>query len=260
MIQKHLKIINGFASDVIQRRRQDELKSLERQDLISHYLRIMKSKNQPFSDEDMRDVITNFILAGRDTTACALSWFFYELTQHPDVEEKVLEEILRVKEEYPDLQGFEFASLLQYTECALLESLRLHPPVPADDREALADDKLPDGTFVKSGVHVSFDPYTTNRSKYIWGTDALEYKPERWWDINEKKIKNISSFEFPTFSAGQRICLGKSLALLETKALVSELLPKFKFVLVPNQEITYRVTVTLVLKNGLLMNVTHRSK
>jgi len=52
----------------------------------------------------------------------------------------------------------------------------------------------------------------------------------------------------------------KNLALLETKALVSELLPRFKFTLVPNHEITYRVTIILVLKYGLLMTVTHRSK
>jgi len=207
----------------------------------------------------MRDVITNFILAGRDTTACALSWFIYELSQHPDVEEQVLDEIMKAKEVCTE-EGFEFASLLQYTECALLESLRLHPPVPGDDREALKDDVLPDGTPVQAGVHICFDPYVTNRSAKIWGADVLEYKPERWWDEKEKKIKNITSYDFPTFSAGQRLCLGKGLALLETKALISELLPRFKFTLVPNHVITYRVTITLVLKNGLLMTLTHRSK
>jgi len=256
-IKRHTKVINEFAKEVITRRRNDEHKSLERQDLISYYIRTHKEKKQEISDEEMRDVITNFMVAGRDTTACALSWLFYELTQHPDVEAKILEEIRKARQVCEE-EGFELASMLQYTECALLESLRLHPPVPGDDREALADDRLPDGSQLKKGDHVCFDPYVTNRCSKIWGEDVLQYKPQRWWDENEKKIKNVSAFEFPTFSAGQRLCLGKNLAILEVKALVSEILPQFRFILIPNQEITYKVTVTLVFKNGLKMNIEHR--
>jgi len=182
------------------------------------------------------------------------------MTQHPEIEEKVINEIVKYKEMSNGLEGFDFASQLTYTEMVLLESLRLHPPVPGDDREALNDDKLPDGTIIKKGFHIAFDPYSFNRNKKVWGEDALDFKPERWWDSQENKLKSITAFEYPTFSAGPRLCLGRNLALLEAKSLISELLPKYKFTIVPGHVVKYKMTITLVMENGLLMTIKKRQE
>jgi len=98
----------------------------------------------------LRDVFMNFVLAGRDTTASLLTWTFYMLYQHPDVREKVVQEILSVvKGEVPTAQELE---LLKYTKQVLQETLRLYPSVPVDARVAVEDTKLPNGYTIKKGV------------------------------------------------------------------------------------------------------------
>merc|ERR1711972_1136218 len=67
-----------------------------------------------------------------------------------------------------------------YVEAVIRESLRLHPSVPLDAKEALADDTLPNGTWVSRGSTVAWSTYAMGRSKRIWGEDAAEFKPERW--------------------------------------------------------------------------------
>jgi cytochrome P450 len=115
---------------------------------------------------------------------------------------------------------------MSYTEAALLESLRLHPPVPVDDREALADDRLPDGTFLPKGTLVAFNPYCYGRAEALWGADVLDFKPERWestesgaaaddtktsaaggetgFDRASAHLKKFSQYQFNTFSGGLR--------------------------------------------------------
>lgn len=67
-----------------------------------------------------------------------------------------------------------------YLEATLWETLRLHPPVPFDYRQAQKDDTLPDGTPIPKGAHVSFNPYCFGRAKAVWGPDVDHFKPERF--------------------------------------------------------------------------------
>eukprot|EP00456_Euglypha_rotunda_P006284 TRINITY_DN110734_c0_g2_i1.p1 TRINITY_DN110734_c0_g2~~TRINITY_DN110734_c0_g2_i1.p1 ORF type:complete len:177 (-),score=25.07 TRINITY_DN110734_c0_g2_i1:10-540(-) len=158
--------MDSFASEVIEQRQGDELKQLNRQDLISHYIRAMREKNEEVTTTRLRDFVMNFMIAGRDTTACCLTWFFYEMGLHPEIEAKVLEEVTRVQKQTEE-EGFSFVSQLPYTEAVVLETLRLHPPVPNDGREALHDDILPDGTPIKQGWQLQFAPYAFNRNEEI---------------------------------------------------------------------------------------------
>ncbi len=72
--------------------------------------------------------------------------------------------------------NYESVSQLSYLEAALLETLRLHPSVPSDSKDAVKDDTLPDGTFVPAGITVAYNPYSYGRSSRIWGNDALQFK------------------------------------------------------------------------------------
>lgn len=101
--------------------------------------------NEAYSDQALRDVILNFIIAGRDTTGLTLSWFMYRLHLHPDVAEKILEEIQLLEEEasaqldeasgdcyakFAELLTYRNLGRLQYLHAALSETLRLYPAVP----------------------------------------------------------------------------------------------------------------------------------
>ncbi|MCD7459488.1 hypothetical protein HAX54_041033 [Datura stramonium] len=102
-------------------------------------------------DEDfVTDIVISFILAGRDTTSAALTWFFWLISGHPQVEDQILKEI-KAKSESP---VYDEVKDMIYTHASLCESMRFYPPVPIDTKAATEDDILPDGTFVKKGTRV----------------------------------------------------------------------------------------------------------
>jgi cytochrome P450 len=127
----------------------------ERTDLISHFMNQAKKDGTALSDNQLRDIIVNFLVAGRDTTAVALSWFCYEMSQNPAAFAKVQAEVdkvgcqisfsllpypqfmcdVQVMRDRSGVPDFQCAAEMRYTEAALLESLRLHPSVPGDERQ-----------------------------------------------------------------------------------------------------------------------------
>lgn len=260
-IKRQLKVLDDFAYRTIDRRREDfESKSsgsgLEAgSSLISWYIREAKKTGKTLTDKELRDVLLNFTVAGRDTTAVLLTWFTFELTRHPEVETKILEEIKSVLADPALMQDDEAASgkvgkylaivrSSPYLEAALLETLRLHPSVPQDERETVVDDTLPDGTKIPKGTSVSFSPFTAGQCKALWGEDCSEYKPSRWLrEDSQVPVRDAySQYFFPAFSAGPRLCLGKTLAITEAKLTMIMLLEKFRFSLAEQPPITYEVT------------------
>mmetsp|Transcript_4519 Transcript_4519/g.12652 ORF Transcript_4519/g.12652 Transcript_4519/m.12652 type:complete len:504 (-) Transcript_4519:260-1771(-) len=219
----------------------------ERMDLISFFLENARRNGHAMTEKELRDIVINFLVAGRDTTACLLTWMMYEFHLNPKVEATVLEEILRLTENGTLGLTSDVLKEMTYTEACALETLRLHPSVPLDDREALEDDFLPDGTFIAKGHSVSFAPYAVGRCEELWGEDVLEFRPERWLEG-----KKPDQYMFPSFSAGPRICLGRALSLLEAKVAVGTFLPKFRFDLI-NETVEYKVGVTMSVKDGLWM-------
>jgi fatty acid omega-hydroxylase len=218
------------------------------------------SKQAEINPKELRDIVLNFILAGRDTTAQALSWFFVSLSRHPSVEEKIRKELhaklpglFDGSLEFPNMQQ---CGDLVYLEAALKETLRLYPSVPLNIRLCVKDTTLSDGTFIKSGTVVAIPSYGLARMTSVWGPDASEYKPERWIDEKTGKLKMISSFQFNSFHAGPRMCLGINLAMMEMKIVTSGLLSKYHFDILNKKQITYGYSLTLPIKGALMTKVT----
>eukprot|EP00797_Seminavis_robusta_P024955 Sro428_g140930.1 methylcoclaurine 3'-hydroxylase isozyme 1 (281) ;mRNA; r:55286-56128 len=229
---RELKVVlDSNAKEVIQSRRRTAQDGKLGPDLLSRFIDYANTHNDPMPDEELRDVIMNFLLGGRDTTASALSWTFYELSKHPEVVENVLEEANQicgtVSSGDGDTDGdysYEAIGKLEYIHAVVMESLRLHAPVPNDCKFAVNDDVLPDGTFVPKGAMVGYPPYAMGRNSRIWGSDACEFKPSRF--LNRKEP---TPFQFPVFNAGRRLCLGKPMALNTLKLTVAYLVQRFEF-------------------------------
>jgi fatty acid omega-hydroxylase len=226
--------IREFAKRVV-REKTEELKeksSLDSMDLLSRFL------TSGHSDEDfVTDIVISFILAGRDTTSAAMTWFFSLLSENPHVENEILSEI----KEKSDLPVYEEVKDMVYTHAALCEAMRLYPPVPVDSKQAEADDIWPDGTVIKKGYRVLYNIYAMGRMEMLWGADWPEYKPERWLQRNnnvageEEKLKKWNfvakdPYSFTVFQAGPRICLGKEMAFLQMKRIVAGVLRRYKVV------------------------------
>lgn len=272
-LAKAINVLDKFAMDVITERRKElaMLKTLNATDypcdLLSRFMQTTDHEGNPYTDKFLRDVTTNFILAGRDTTAIALSWFFYLITQHPAVEEKILleiGEILRSRNHGQDKEAadddatritqeaslsFEELKQLNYLHAALSESMRLYPSVPIDNKDVTADDFLPDGTFVRKGTRLMYSIYSMGRMDSIWGKDCMEYKPERW--LRKGVFTPESPFKYAVFNAGPRLCLGKELAYLQMKSVASAILRNYHVKLVPGHKVEYKLSLTLFMKYGL---------
>lgn len=151
-LKQSIKGVDEFAEEVI-RTRKKELsledhndKKNQRSDLLTVFMRLRDDKGQPFSDKFLRDICVNFILAGRDTSSVALSWFFWLLHQNPEVEDKIVREICRIlgeREDFREGKGDddqvvfrpEEIKRMEYLQAAISEALRLYPSVPLDHKE-----------------------------------------------------------------------------------------------------------------------------
>lgn len=200
--------------------------------------------------EELLPIVLNFLIAGRDTTAQSLAWAFYRFWQHPEVVDKIRQE---VSEKLGDRKmGYDDIKQLPYLNAAFYEAVRLNPAVPKNARFATKDtiirpyaglDKplsgngerdLPD-VPVRKGEGVIWSDWAMARMPEIWGPDCEEYKPTRFLEdredgSGEQQIKQFPQAFFHAFNAGPRVCLGQTLATFEGMAAIAEILTHFDVV------------------------------
>lgn len=174
-----------------------------------------------------------------------------EICQYPKVQEKLLEEIENcIGNASP---SYDQVKEMKYANAIFNETLRLHPSVPKNVKEAAIDEILPDGTVVPKGSVIAWSPYVMGRCPRIWGPTAREFDPDRW--INNKPP---TSFEYPVFHAGPRMCLGKNLAELEGVFVLVSLFQKYHISAVPDQFVSYGNSLTLPMNKPFLCNFKSR--
>ncbi|KAG0336550.1 hypothetical protein BG000_006456 [Podila horticola] len=246
-IKRDAKIVYDFAYGVIQRRREQGFQK-QHKDLMQLFMEAEDEDDKPLSTVMLKDTLMNFVIAGRDTTAQALSWMFYLIhrsSARKEILEKLQEETDRIlKGGYPT---YETTKQQKYAEACLHETLRLYPSVPQNLKVCVQDDVLPGGYKVYKGEKIAWSTWAMGRDTGIWGPDALEFKPERWL-TGEKP----SSSKFVSFHLGPRTCLGQQFATIEAITMLSLLLQRFTFELVnPDIEPAHIASLTLPMAKGL---------
>ncbi|CAI9296539.1 unnamed protein product [Lactuca saligna] len=262
--------ILSFADEVI-RTRKKEISLLQaddkkqRSDLLTIFMGLKDDEGQPFSDKFLRDICVNFILAGRDTSSVALSWFFWLLDQNPTVEEKILGEICGIVDERKDKSEMgdlifrpEEVKKMDYLHATLSEALRLYPSVPVDHKEVVEDDVFPDGTVLKKGTKVVYAIYAMGRMEAIWGKDCRDFRPERW--LRDGRFMSESAYKFTAFNGGPRLCLGKDFAYYQMKFVAASILYRYKVVVVENHPVAPKLALTMYMQHGLKVKLCKRSE
>ncbi|MBX9602996.1 MAG: cytochrome P450 [Bryobacteraceae bacterium] len=203
------------------------------------------------SDQQVRDEAITIFLAGHETTANALTWTWYLLSQHPEVEAKLHAEVDRVLG--GRLPEFEDLPNLKYAEMVLAESMRLYPPVWAIGRRAKSD--YPVGGFViPGGSVVILSPWVSHHDPR-WYPDPLKFDPERWTPDESGKRPKFSYFPF---GGGPRLCIGERFAWIEGTMLLAALAAKWRLRLDPHQKVEPKATITLRSRYGMRMRLEAR--
>ncbi|ATY60336.1 cytochrome P450 family [Cordyceps militaris] len=181
---------------------------------------------------ELRSQLINILLAGRDTTASTLGWFFYTLGQprYQAIYNRLRGTILDEFGTYRDPKPITFEGLKNstYLQWCVNEVLRLYPIVPMNGRSAVRDTVLPLGggrdgrspILVKKGQDVGYSVHVMHHRTDLWGDDADEFRPERW-------EKRKPGWDYLPFNGGPRICIGQQFALTEITYVVVRLLQRF---------------------------------
>ncbi|KAH7565917.1 hypothetical protein ACOSP7_022046 [Xanthoceras sorbifolium] len=267
------KILDQTIVGYIQRKREELSQEIglnkqvesEGEDLLTSYMNEdkVKANGLTCNDKFLRDTILNFIIAGRDTTGSALTWFFWLVSKNPKVETRIREELESIIPNGKSGKWWEFdiqkLHKLAYLHGAICEALRLYPPVPFQHKAPVKPDILPSGHRVVPSTKIMFSLYALGRMKSVWGEDCLEFKPERW--ISDKGgIKREPSYKFLSFNAGPRTCLGKEVAFTQIKIVAATILHNYNVVQVVEDDTTNgpNVSVILQMKHPLMVRVSKR--
>jgi len=239
-VKKSVAVLNEFVERLNQLKQKGEP---GQPDLLSLFIDEGKRYSwKPPTKQDIKDIILNFVIAGRDTTAQTLTWVLYMLERNPEVYTKVMEEVVANK----GLSYFKRAQKMPYSQAVISETLRLIPIVNFSIKIAQKDDVLPNGFKVPAGTQITSMPWSMGRSTKIWGKDARRFKPERW--LGDRLPPD---HEFVSFNAGKRVCLGKKFAYLEAKIVLMKFLEKFTYKLDDSRMYVSKATFTLPTREGL---------
>ncbi|XP_010262795.1 PREDICTED: cytochrome P450 86A1 [Nelumbo nucifera] len=263
-LKKSLTIVEKYITDAIEARKESPS-----DDLLSRFIKKRDLEGHLFPSSVLRRIALNFVLAGRDTSSVALSWFFWLVMNHPRVEKRIIDEISSVLKKtrgedqrkwVEEPLGFDEVDQLVYLKAALAETLRLFPSVPEDFKYVVSDDVLPDGTVVPAGSTITYSIYSVGRMKTIWGEDCMEFRPERWLSAEGDRFESPKEgYKFIAFNAGPRTCLGKDLAYLQMKSVAAAVLLRHRLSLVPGHRVEQKMSLTLFMKNGLRVYVHPRN-
>jgi len=202
--------------------------------------------------EELRDHVITIFMAGHETTAMAMTWIWYLLSQHPREEAKLHAELASVLGGRPPTD--EDLGKLPYTRMVIEESMRLYPPVHTIAREALADDVL-SGRRVPKGSSVLIVPWVLHRHRLLW-QDPGRFLPERF---SATCCAARPRFSYLPFGDGRRICIGAAFAMAEATVLLATLAQRYRLQLVPGHPVEPLGLITLRARYGMQMTPTPRA-
>jgi cytochrome P450 len=250
-----LRFFESAVDDIIARRRQrlaDEPASVQH-DILTLLLEAQDSETgRGLSEAEVKSNIITFIAAGHETTANALAWSLFLLSQSPEWSERVAEEARRELGAGHSAEAL--ADRLIETRAVIDEAVRLYPPLAAISRAAIGADEL-GGEPIAPGTTIVIAPYVLHRHRLLWD-DPDAFDPTRFLPGAREAIDR---FAYLPFGAGPRICIGATFALQEATLVLATLMQRFELQVAPGFAVWPLQRVTLRPRGGLPMRITARS-
>ncbi|HEV2130607.1 MAG TPA: cytochrome P450 [Longimicrobiaceae bacterium] len=236
--------LDSVVSQVITERRRT---GADTGDLLSLLLHARDEETgEQMSDRQLGDEVRTLLLAGHETTALALTWTWYLLSQHPEVEERLRAELASVLGgRTPDVQDL---PKLAFTRMVIEEAMRLYPPAWGVTRKVVADDVI-GGFLIPAGSIVAVSPYVTHRHPDVW-ENPERFDPDRFAPQHDAARPRYAYFPF---LGGPRQCIGNSFAMTEALLILATIAQRYRLRLVPNHPVAPEALITLRPRHGMLM-------
>jgi cytochrome P450 len=255
--------LNTIVYGLISKRREEIKKgttdkSFSGEDLLSKLIKVQADDGSVMTDKQLRDEIITILIAGHETTSNALTWTYYLLSQNPQIQRRVFEEIDSVlggdSGEYKQPSIGDLPKL-NYVEKVFRESMRLYPPVWTMGRFVQSDYKLGEYTIPK-GSSLMFSQYVMHHTaKYYDKPESFD--PDRWTEEFKMQLPRFSYFPF---GGGIRGCVGEPFAWQEGILLIATISSYWSMRLAPDQDVKLQPGITLNPKNGIKMKLKSRRK
>jgi cytochrome P450 len=236
--------LRALIDGLIEKRRAEKA---DQGDLLSMLLQATDEETgRGMTNEQLRDEVMTIFLAGHETTAVALSWAFYLLSQNPEAAAKLYAEQDSVLGgAAPTLADL---ARLPYNEMVIKETLRLYPPASGMGRDAI-DDVTIGGWTIPKGAILSLDIYTMHHDPANFPNPEA-FDPERFSKAREG---DIPKYAYVPFGGGPRICIGNSFAMMEARILLAVISQHYALALAPNANVQAEMLFTLRPKHGIPM-------
>lgn len=239
-LNEAVKVIDSVVGEIIDTRRAS---NEDTGDLLSMLI-LTDEEEERMTDKQVRDEIITLFISGHETAAAGLTWMFYLIARHPEIEARIREELAAVLNgEPPTLQA-----KLPYLDMVIKEAMRIYPPVWIFNREALEDIVI-GGYKLKKGANIFISPYITQNSPSYFPEPA-KFDPERF--APEKEIARYTYFPF---GGGPHACIGNAFAMMETRVILAMTLQRYRLELLTG-EVQPKATTILQPSSKVLMRVT----
>src|ERR1700733_14019872 len=241
--------LTKLVAEVMDRRRRT---SEEHFDFLSMLMASRdRDTDEAMSDKELIDEVLTLIVAGHETTAAALTWTWYLISQHPDAAERLQAEADRGSSD--QALGLDGAEALQFTHQVLQEALRLYPPGWLITRRTLEADEL-GGYPIAPRTDVFISPYMLHRHPAFW-SEPEEFRPERFAGADAEERHR---FAYIPFAVGPRHCIGENLAMFEMLVHVQAMSRRFRLTRANDEPIELEAQINLRPRSNLLMRVQTR--
>ncbi|KAK9744673.1 Cytochrome P450 [Popillia japonica] len=260
-----LKVLHGFSNKVISDRRRllkREQQNLKKDDAIGAKKRLSfldllleaSDGGKILSDTDIREEVDTFMFEGHDTTTASMCWTLFLLGNHPDIQERVFQEIRTCLHEKQTPTSINELNELKYLECIIKESLRLYPSVPFIMRHIKQEIQL-DEYRIPADVQAILHIYGVHRNPDHY-VSPDQFDPNRFLPENST---NRHPYAYIPFSAGPRNCIGQKFAIYEEKTILASIINRFKVTAVETME-NVKISTDIILRpaNGVLVKLEKR--
>jgi cytochrome P450 len=214
-------------------------------DVLAMLLRAQDEDGTRLTDDEVIGHAGIIFMAGHETSANALIWTLFLLSQHPDIAANLHDELISVLK--GDAPTIEQLAQLPLLERVIKESMRIIPPVPFNHRLA-GDPAELDGYYIPKATELMISIYHTHRDPELY-PQPQKFDPDRWLTINP------NAFEYNPFSAGPRMCIGGPFAMLEIKIVLAIIVQRYRLAYMPGTPLNRRVRITMSPARPLTMIV-----